>query len=170
MQSYEEICEKVSKGRSDKTHPRGFLTKAATPCFCTILTSSYFFILELLALKMNEAHAVPDLELSLLDSNFIEPSKLQLLFRPSGKYAASTHFIHIRVPFNFSQLLNTPDLIFNQYHGYIEQWPPPFRTQVEEIAEISRSCLADKIINFVDILDALPQLSHRTNNFSTSWH
>jgi hypothetical protein len=104
----------------DKTRSRSFLTKAATPCFCTFLTSSYFFIiLELLALKMNGAHTVPDPKPSLLDSNFVEPSKLQLLFHPSGKYAASTHFIHIRVPFNFSQLLQTPDLIFNQYHQYI---------------------------------------------------
>jgi hypothetical protein len=61
------------------------------------------------------------------------------------------------VPFNFSQLLATPDNIFFQYHNYIELWPEPFRTQVEEIAEISRSCIADKLNDFIDILDALPQ-------------
>jgi hypothetical protein len=60
------------------------------------------------------------------------------------------------VPFNFSQLLQTPNLIFNQYHWFIKRWPEPFCTQVEEVAEISRSCLADKINDFVDILDALP--------------
>ena len=100
---------------------------------------------------------MPDPAPTLLDSNFVEPPNLQLLFRPSGKYAASTHFIHIRVPFNFSQLLATPDNIFFQYHNYIELWPEPFRTQVEEIAEISRSCIADKLNDFIDILDALPQ-------------
>jgi hypothetical protein len=61
------------------------------------------------------------------------------------------------VPFNFSQLLATPDNIFFQYHNYIELWPEPFRTQVEEIAEISRSCIDDKVKDFIDILDALPQ-------------
>jgi hypothetical protein len=75
---------------------------------------------------MNGAYAVPDPELTLLDSNFIQPSKLQLLFRPSRKYTASTHFIHICIPFNFSQLLATPDKIFHQYHNYIEQWPELF--------------------------------------------
>jgi hypothetical protein len=70
---------------------------------------------------------------------------------------ASTHFIHIRVPFNFSQLLATPDNILNSYHNYIEKWPEPFGTQVEEVAEISRSCIADKVNDFIDILDALPQ-------------
>ncbi len=106
---------------------------------------------------MNGAHAVPDPELTLIDSNFIELNKLQLLFRPSRKYTASTHFIRVRVPFNFLQLLQTPDNIFEQYHNYIQLWPEPFRTQVEQVAKVSRSCLADKINDFVDILDALPQ-------------
>jgi hypothetical protein len=47
--------------------------------------------------------------------------------------------------------------IFNQYYNYIEKWPEPFRTQVEEVAEISYSCIADKVNDFKDILDALPQ-------------
>lgn len=158
MQSSQEIGAKICQGRRNKACTRGFLSKAATPLFRTFISSSFiFFIMELLVLKINEAQAVPDLEQSLLDSNFIEPAKLQLLFRPSRKYAPSTHFIHIRVPFNFSQLLQTPDQIFLQYQCYTECWPEPFRTQVEEVADFSRSCLADKINDFVDIRDALPQ-------------
>ncbi len=61
------------------------------------------------------------------------------------------------MPFNFSQLLATPDNIFNNYHNYIEKWPEPFRTQVEEVAKISRSCIADEANDFIDILDELPQ-------------
>jgi hypothetical protein len=114
MQSYEDICAKIGQSSHNKACARGFFTKAANPCFRTILsTSFFFFFLELLALKLNRAQAVPDLELSLVDSNFVEPNKLQLLFRPSGKYMAFTHFIHIRVPFNFSQLLQTSELILN---------------------------------------------------------
>jgi hypothetical protein len=47
--------------------------------------------------------------------------------------------------------------IFNHYHNYIKKWLEPFRTQVEEVAEISRSCIAGKVNNFKDILDALLQ-------------
>jgi hypothetical protein len=47
--------------------------------------------------------------------------------------------------------------IFNHYHNYIKKWPEPFRTQVEEVAEISLSCLADKVNDFEDILDTLLQ-------------
>jgi hypothetical protein len=117
----------------------------------------FFFFLDILALKINGAQAVPDQEPKLLDSNFVKPSKLQLLLRPSGKYAASTHFIHIRVPFNFSQLIITPTRIFNEYHRYIKKWPGPFRTQIEEVTEISQSCLANKLNDFNDILNALPK-------------
>ncbi len=135
-----------------------FFAKAYTPCYCIFIASYYFyFILELLVLKINVTNAVPDLAPTLLDSNFVKPANLQLLFRPSGKYAASTHFIHIRVPFNFSQLWATPMNIFNHYHNCIKKWPKPFHIQVEEVAEISRSCIADKVNDFNDILDALPQ-------------
>jgi len=158
MQKYAQIRAQLSQSNRDKINTRGFFSKAYTPCYRTFVASYYFcFILEILALKINPANAVPDPAPTLLDSNFVEPANLQLLFRPSGKYAASTHFIHIRVPFNFSQLLATPDNIFFQYHNYIELWPEPFRTQVEEIAEISRSCIDDKVKDFIDILDALPQ-------------
>jgi hypothetical protein len=158
MQNHEEIRAQIGQSRRNKARIRSFFAKAATPCFRTFISTSFlFFILELLALTINGANAVPDPELSLLDSNFVEPSKLQLLFRPSGKYGASTHFIHIRVLFNFSQPLTTPMKIFNQYHNYIKWWPKPFRTQVQEVTEISQSCLADKVNDFVDILEALPQ-------------
>ncbi len=157
MQNHEEICVQIVQSCHNKARTRSFFTQAATPCFRTFISMSFlFFILELLALKINGANAVPDPEPSLLDSNFLELTKPQLLFRPSGNYAASTHFIHIRVPFNFSQLLATSMKIFNQYHNYIKRWPEPFCTQVEEVTEISRSFLTDKISNFVDISDPLP--------------
>jgi hypothetical protein len=153
-----QIRAQLRQSNRNKTGARGFFSKAYTPCYRTFVTSYYFFfILELLVLKINPANAVPDPAPTLLDSNFVEPSNLQLLFRLSGKYAASTHFIHIRVPFNFSQLLATPNNIFFQYHNYIKLWPEPFHTQVEEVAEISRSCIADKVNDFIYILDALPQ-------------
>jgi hypothetical protein len=158
MQTNEEIREKIRKSNRDKTRPGSFFTKAATPCFRTCLSAAFvFFFLDILALKIDREQAVLDPELKLLNSNFVEPSKLQLLFRPSGKYAASTHYIHIRVPFNSSKLTLTPTDIFDKYHRYIKMWPDPFRTQVEEVAEISRSCLANKLTDFNNMLEALPQ-------------
>ncbi len=158
MQTNAEIHQKIRQSNSDKANTRNFLTKAANPCFRTFIASYYVcFILELLALKMNGAIAVPDPEPRLLDANTATPQKLQLLFRPSGKYAASTHFIHVRVAFNFSKLLETPAQIFQTYQTYIDKWPEPFRTQVDEVADISKSCLADKLNDFNNILAELPE-------------
>jgi hypothetical protein len=82
MQTNEEIRQKIREGHHNKAGPRGFFAKAATPCFRTCLSAAFFFFfLDILALKIDGAQAVPDLEPKLLDSNFVEPSKLQLLFR-----------------------------------------------------------------------------------------
>jgi hypothetical protein len=153
-----EIGQKIHEGRINKAGPRRFFTKAANPCFCTFIAAYYVcFILELLALKMNGAMAVLDPEPRLLNANAVEPTKLQLLFRPSGKYMASTHFIHVWVPFNFSKLLETPAQIFEHYQTYINKWPEPFMMQVDEVADISKSCLAEKLNDFTNILVALPE-------------
>jgi hypothetical protein len=149
---------KSAKAAVTKLAPRRFFSKAANPCFHTFIASYYLcFILELLALKMNGAMAVPDPELRLLDVNAAEPTKLQLLFCPSGKYAASSHFIHVRVPSNFSKLLETPAQIFKHYQTYIDKWPEPFRMQVNEVTYISKSCRADKLNDFTNILVAPPE-------------
>jgi len=42
----------------------------------------------------------------LIDTEFTQPDKLQLRFRPLGKYAATTFTSHIRVPFSYSGLMN----------------------------------------------------------------
>ncbi len=42
----------------------------------------------------------------LIDSTFSQTSRLQLCFQPMGKYAASTYTSHIRIPFNYSSLMD----------------------------------------------------------------
>jgi hypothetical protein len=121
MQVNAQIHEKIRQSRSHKAGTGRVFTKSFNLYYRTFLASYYFyFILEILVLKMNQVEAVPDPALTLLDSNFVEPQNLQLLFRLSGQYAASTHLVHIRVPFNFSQVLATPDNIFLEYRKYVE--------------------------------------------------
>jgi len=60
------------------------------------------------------------------------------------------------VPFNFSQVLATPNDIFLEYRKYVDKWQEPHRTQLEQIAELSRFIIADQISDFIDTLDALP--------------
>jgi hypothetical protein len=53
--------------------------------------------------------------------------------------------------------LGTPDIIYTQYKKYVNIWPEPFETQMKQIIEVTFLCLLDKIHDFIDILDALPQ-------------
>ncbi len=99
---------------------------------------------------------MPDLEPILQDSKYIKPEKLHQHFRPSGKYVASAHYIHVRIPFNFTDLLQTPNRIFLNYEKYTCKWPEPFKTQMKQVDEVSCSCLSDKIDNLND-LDVLPR-------------
>ncbi len=81
MQNDVKIHAQLCQSNHNKAGARGFFAKAYTPCYHTFIASYYvFFILELLVLKINVANAVPDLAPSLLDSNFVEPANLQLLF------------------------------------------------------------------------------------------
>jgi hypothetical protein len=128
MQVNVQIREKICQSRSNKDGTGRVFSKNFNLYYRTFLTTYYFyFVLEILVLKMNQVEAVPDPAPTLLDSNFVEPQNLQLLFRPSGQYAASTHLVHVRVPFNFSQVLATPDNIFLEYRKYVEKWEEPHR-------------------------------------------
>jgi hypothetical protein len=81
MQINAQIGAKICQSHRNKADARGFFSKAYTPCYHTFIASYYFFfILELLVLKINTAIAVPDPAPTLLDSNFVKPPNLQQLF------------------------------------------------------------------------------------------
>ena len=152
MQVDAQIREKIRQGRRHKAGAGRFFPKAFNPYYRTFITTYYlYFILEILVLKMNQVEAVPDPAPTLLDSNFVEPNNLQLLFRPSGQYAASTHLVHVRVPFNFSQVLATPNEIFLEYRNYVEILVLKMN-QVEAVPDPAPTLLDS---NFVE-----PQISH----------
>jgi hypothetical protein len=131
MQIDAQIRQKIRQSRGDKAGAGRIFPKAFNLYYRTFITTYYFyFILEILVLKMNHVEAVPDPAPTLLDSNFVEPQNLQLLFRRSGQYAASTHLVHVRVPFNFSQVLATPNNIFLEYRKYVDKWQEPHRTKL----------------------------------------
>jgi hypothetical protein len=60
MQNNAEMRVQMCQSRCNKTGARGFFTKACSPCYRTFIASYYiFFILDILALKMNRANSVP---------------------------------------------------------------------------------------------------------------
>jgi hypothetical protein len=55
----------------------------------------------------------------LIDSIFSQPDKLHLRFHAMGNYAASTSISHIRIPFNYSALLQLQTRMFERMHRCI---------------------------------------------------
>jgi hypothetical protein len=56
----------------------------------------------------------------LIDTAFSQPQKLQLRFRPMGRYAASTFTSHIRIPFNYSSLINLQSKMEKRLDKFLE--------------------------------------------------
>jgi hypothetical protein len=76
MQVNAEIRAKIRKSHRNKAGPRGFFTKACSPCYHTFFPRyNIIFILEILAVKMSRANAVPDPAPTLLDSIFCQTSQ-----------------------------------------------------------------------------------------------
>jgi hypothetical protein len=95
-----------------------------------------FFFLDILALKIDGAQAVPDSE----PNCWIQILLSLANYNPCSGLPENTLLPHT---LSTSRCLST--------------FPKPFHTQVKEVAEISRSCLTDKLNDFNNILDALPQ-------------
>ncbi len=70
-------------------------------------TGPYIRFLAAFVLQMQHSGAETKQPI-LIDTAFTQPQKLQLRFRPLGRYAASTFTSHIRIPFNYSSLMHLP--------------------------------------------------------------
>ncbi len=148
MQSNAEICQKIGQSCLDKTSTRGFFAKAASPCYCTFLSMSIFF-LELLALKINEVGAVPD---SVPIPNTLNRRNYSCI---SGLPANTQHRY-------ITSTSGYPSISPNSSVLQTESMPNMTNTSTSG-PNLSKckwgksSCLLDKFHDFMNILDALPR-------------
>jgi hypothetical protein len=104
----------------------------------------------------------------LIDTAFTQPDKLQLRFRPMGRYAASTFTSHIRIPFNYSSLINLESKMdqrldqflidLDKYHFNIED--STLRT-IQSTFQIYRQNTKEIFKLFNDLLASLPHVHAR---------
>ena len=104
----------------------------------------------------------------LIDSTFSQPQRLQLRFRPMGKYAASTYTSHIRIPFNYSSLMDLqkkmnarldnffPDLLHWNFHLSNES-----KATYESIFKLYKQNTDEIFKLFKDLLVSLPHVHER---------
>jgi hypothetical protein len=101
----------------------------------------------------------------LIDSLFSQPDKLQLRFRPMGNYAASTFISHVRIPFDYSNLLQLqsrmiermdrciPDL--DRFKFNLDQYN---RATLNSTFELYKSDINQVFKLFKDLLASLPHV------------
>ena len=101
----------------------------------------------------------------LIDSIFSQPDKLQLCFRPMGNYTASTFISHIRIPFDYSTLLQLqsrmiermdrciPDI--DRFKFNLDQYN---RAKLNSTFELYKSDINQVFKLFKDLLASLPHM------------
>ncbi len=85
---------------------------------------------------------------------FVKP---KLFFKNIGRYAATSTYIHVRIPFNFSQILDMKNTIEQHYNTLLDKHEEPFKTIAKTTIDVSLITISASIEGFQDVIKALPQ-------------
>jgi hypothetical protein len=106
-------------------------------------------------LKMSSGSTVPDPELMNKQNFFFEKPKL--FFINISHYAATSTYIHVRIPFNFTTVFNTKEAITKVYDKLLDQYEEPFKFITKSVTDISLAIIEGSLEDFHNIIKALPQ-------------
>jgi O-acetylhomoserine/O-acetylserine sulfhydrylase-like pyridoxal-dependent enzyme len=70
--------------------------------------------------------------------------------------ATSTN-IHVQIPFNFSQILDTKNTIEQHYNTLLDKHKEKFKTIAKTTTDASLITISASIEDFQDVIKALPQ-------------
>ena len=77
---------------------------------------------------MSSGSTVPDPDPELINAQNFDFAKPKLFFKNIGKYAATSTYIHVRIPFNFTTVFNTKQAIAGVYDQLLAQHDEPFKS------------------------------------------
>jgi hypothetical protein len=106
---------------------------------------------------MSQGQQLPDPEPELINAKSLDFAKPKLFFKNIGRYAATSTYIHVRIPFNFSQILGTKITIEQQYQVLLDKHEDPFKTIAKTTTDVSLMTISASIEDFQDVIKALPQ-------------
>jgi len=72
-------------------------------------------------LKMSSGSTVPDPDPELINAQNFDFAKPKLFFKNIGKYAPTSTYIHVRIPFNFTTIFNTKQAMARVYDQLLEK-------------------------------------------------
>ncbi len=71
--------------------------------------------------------------------------------------------IHVRIPFNFTQILDTKTVIEDNYNRLLDKHEEPFKTIAKTTTDVSLMTISASIEDFQDIIKVLPQTTEITS-------
>ncbi len=107
-------------------------------------------------LKMSSGSTVPDPDPELMNAQNFNFAKPKLFFKNVGKYAATSTYNHIRIPFNFTKVFNTKQAIAGVYEQLLDKHEEPFRSITKSVTDVSLAIIEGSLEDFQDIIKALP--------------
>jgi hypothetical protein len=109
--------------------------------------------------KMSQGQQLPDPDpdLELINSKSPYFTKPKLFFKNIRRYAATSTCIHVQIPFNFSQILDTRSTIEQHYNLLLDQHEEPVRTIAKTTTDVCLITISTSIEDFQDFNKALPQ-------------
>jgi hypothetical protein len=106
---------------------------------------------------MTSGITVLDPDLELINAQNFDFAKPKLFFKNIGKYAATSMYIDVRIPFNFTTAFNTKQAIAGVYNQFLEQHEEPFKSITKSVTDFSLAIIEGSLEDFRDIIKVLPQ-------------
>ncbi len=106
---------------------------------------------------MSQGQQLPDPDPELINTKSLDFVKPKLFFKNIGHYAATSTYIHVRIPFNFSQILDTRSTIEQHYQVLLDKHENPFKTIAKTTTDVSLITISASIEDFKEVIKALPQ-------------
>jgi hypothetical protein len=108
-------------------------------------------------LKMSHGHSLPDPDPELINAKTLDFAKPKLFFKNLGCYMATSTYIHVRIPFNLTQILDTKNMIEQHYNKLLDKHKEPFKTIAKTTTNVSVHTISASAEDFQDVIKALPQ-------------
>jgi hypothetical protein len=108
-------------------------------------------------LKMTSGMTVLDPDPELINAQNFDFAKPKSFFKNICKYAATSTYIHVRIPFNFTTVFNTKKAIAGVYDQLLAQHDEPFKSITKSVTDVSLSIIEGSLEDFCDFIKALPQ-------------
>jgi hypothetical protein len=105
---------------------------------------------------MSAGSTVLDPDPELINAQNFNFAKPKLFFKNIGKYAATSTYIHVRIPFNFTTVFYTKQAITGVYEQLLDKHEEPFKSITKSVTDISLAIIEGALEDFRYIIKALP--------------